>query len=66
MKNWRTDKGLYTFVENSKKGNEEYHAIMTGDEVTEWCKTKEEIHGYIPGLGGDKSYSIVAWLVEYI
>ena len=65
MKNWRTTKALYHFVERSHRGAEEYDFVMTGDEVRAWCKTKNELHGYISGVGGDRSYSCIAWLVTY-
>lgn len=62
MKNWRTEKALYQIVEISRKSKEEYYLVMTGDEVSKWCKTKNELYGYVPGLGGDRSYSCVACL----
>lgn len=61
MKAWRTEKKLYHFVEISKKSKEEYDMIMTGEEVSKWCKMKNEVYGYVPGLGGDRSYS--CWAV---
>ena len=66
MKNWRTEKALYEFHEISKKQHEIYSMIMTGDEVSAWCKMKNEVYGYIPGVGGDKSYTCWAVLMpEY-
>lgn len=63
MKNWRTEKNLYHFVEISKKSKEEYDMVMTGEEVSKWCKMKNDFYGFIPGVGGDKSYACVASLV---
>ncbi|MBQ1779672.1 MAG: hypothetical protein IIZ93_16080 [Acidaminococcaceae bacterium] len=63
MKDWRTEKKLYHFVEISKKSKEEYDMIMTGEEVSKWCKMKNEFYGYVPGLGGDRFYSCWAVLV---
>ena len=62
MKNWRTEKRLYEIHEVSKKTNEVYCVLMTGNEVAEWCKMKNEVYGYIDGIGGDRSYS--CWAVE--
>lgn len=61
MKDWRTEKRTYMVVETSRKGSEEYVLYMTGKEISDWCKVKNENNGYIPGIGGDKSYSCVAW-----
>lgn len=66
MKNWRTDKALYHFTEISRSKKEEYNMIMTGEEVSAWCKMKNEAYGYVPGCGGDKSYQCIAVLVDYI
>lgn len=66
MKNWRTAKALYHFTEISRSKKEEYDFIMTGEEVSAWCKMKNEAYGYVPGCGGDKSYQCIAVLVQYI
>ena len=55
MTNWRTEKALYHFVEISKKSKEEYDLIMTWNEVRDWCKMKNEVYGYVQGIGGAKS-----------
>lgn len=60
---WRTEKALYEVHEISKKNHEIYSLVMTGNEISEWCKMKNENYGYIEGLGGDKSYSCWAVLV---
>lgn len=65
MKNWRTKKALYEIHEISAKAHEVYSMIMTGDEVSEWCRRKNENHGYIKGLGGDRSYNCWAVLAIY-
>lgn len=61
--NWRTKKALYRVKEISTKKAEEYSFFGTGDEVSAFIKAKNEMNGYIPGLGGDRSYSCIAWLV---
>ena len=65
MKNWRTRKGLYMVREISNKSCVDYPMILTGDELNEWVKSHNESYGYIPGVGGDKSYTCFAWLLEY-
>lgn len=65
MKSWKTDKAMYCIVETSKKGKREHFVIMTGEEVARFCKGKMDMHGYIAGLGGDRSYSCVATLADY-
>lgn len=62
MKNWKTEKQLYHFVEMDKKHKEEYDMIMTGAEVSAWCKMKNEVYGYVDGIGGDRSYSCIAYV----
>ena len=64
-KNWRTDEGLYEIHEVTKKSHESYTMLATGNEIRDWCKAKEEIYGYVPGLGGDRSYSCWAVLLTY-
>lgn len=66
MKNWRTRKGLYEIHERSKKEEKAYRLVMTGSEISQWCKAKNDAYGYIPGIGGDRSYYCLAWLVQYI
>ena len=53
---------LYEIHEISRKGQEIYRLLMTGKELNEYLKAKREMYGYIPGLGGDKSYD--CWAVE--
>ena len=65
MKNWRTEKALYEVHEVSNKKIEVYPMIATGEEISKWCNTKEEVHGYIKGVGGDKSYSCWAVQLDY-
>lgn len=62
---WRTEKRLYRFIEISKKSYEEYHLVMTGEEVANYCKNKMVMNGYVEGVGGDRSYAIVANEVTY-
>ena len=51
--------------EISNKSCVDYPLILTGDELNEWVKSHNESYGYIPGVGGDKSYVCLAWLLEY-
>lgn len=62
MKNWRTETKLYMVVENTKKSHVEYYMNVTGEEISNWCKNKNEMYGYIQGAGGDKSYT--CWACE--
>ena len=64
MKNWKTTKALYKVTEISRKGLEEYHLMMTGEEISAYLKAQNDMHGYIPGVGGDRSYSCEAVLAE--
>lgn len=64
-RNWRTDKGLYEIHEVTKRSHESYSMIATGNEIRDWCNAKEEAYGYIPGIGGDRSYSCWAVLLTY-
>lgn len=65
MNDWRTEKALYEVTENSRKGTERYPMRATGNEISEWCRMKNEAYGYIEGVGGDKSYSCFAVLMKY-
>lgn len=65
MKNWRTEKTLYEVHEISRTKHEIYHLVVTGDEMSEWIKNKNAVHGYIPGVGGDPSYTCWAVMVNY-
>ena len=60
MPKWRTETRLYEITEINRKGKEVYHMLATGDEVSAWCKAKNEMNGYVPGLGGDRSYACIA------
>lgn len=62
MKNWKERTATYEVHEISKKNHEVYIMTMTGNEISNWCKAKNENYGYVEGLGGDKSYS--CWAVE--
>lgn len=53
---------LYEIHEISRKGEEVYTLMMTGKELKEYLKGKRDMYGYIPSLGGDKSYD--CWAVE--
>lgn len=64
MKNWKTTKAIYKVTETSRKGSKEYLLMMTGEEISAYLKAKNDMNGYIPGLGGDRSYSCIAVLAE--
>lgn len=53
---------LYEVHEISKKKNDVYNVMMTGKELKDYLQAKRDMYGYIPGLGGDKSYD--CWAVE--
>ena len=55
---------LYEIHEISRKGQEIYDLMMTGKDLKDYLKNKREMNGYIPGLGGDKSYD--CWAVEVV
>lgn len=65
MKNWKTEKTLYEVHETTNRKDEKYHMVMTGEEMTKWCKMKNEAYGYIESCGGDKSYSCWAVVLNY-
>ena len=54
-------KHLFIVREFGKGINEEYTMMMTDKEMTSYLKALNENNGYIPGLGGDKTYASVAW-----
>ena len=64
MTNWKTRMAAYEVHEVSKKNDEVYMMMATGNEISAWCKAKNENHGYVEGLGGDKNYS--CWAVEIL
>lgn len=53
---------IYEIHEISRKGQEIYTLMMTGKELKQYLQNKREAYGYIPGVGGDKSYD--CWAVE--
>lgn len=65
MKNWRTEKALYEVHEIGRKSNEVYHMLATGEEISAWCKMKNEAYGYAQGCGGDRTYNCWAVLMTY-
>lgn len=54
---------MYQVVEIGKGIRETYTVKMSDEEMSSYLKGKREMIGYIPGFGGDTSYSIVAWYV---
>lgn len=65
MRNWKEEIGLYEVHEISTKKHEVYCLKVSGNEISRWCKTKNEAYGYISGLGGDRSYTCWAVRVDY-
>jgi len=64
MMNWKERTATYEIHEISKKNHEVYLMTMTGQEISDWCRVKNENYGYVEGLGGDKSYS--CWAAEIL
>lgn len=64
MANWKERTATFEVHESSRKINEVYYMTMTGAEMSNWCKAKNENNGYVEGLGGDKSYT--CWAVEIL
>ena len=64
MTNWKERTALYEVHEINKKNHEVYFLTMKGKEINDWCKSKNEFHGYVEGLGGDKNYA--CWAVEVL
>lgn len=62
MAKWRTEKRLYEVHEIGRGINEVYTLYCTGNEISQWCRTKNEMNGYVEGLGGDRSYG--CWAVQ--
>lgn len=54
-------KHLFHVLEIGKGVRQEYNMIKTDSEMSAYLKAMIENYGYIPGLGGDKNYSIVTW-----
>jgi len=57
---------MYQVTEHSNKKGYPKSYMMNFEndqEFGKWLKAREEYYGYIPGLGGDKTYSIVGWWV---
>lgn len=54
-------KKVFHFIEYKGGHKNEWFDYATVEEVKATCKVKQEINGYIPGLGGDRNYSIIAW-----
>ena len=52
---------MFQVVEIGRGIRETYTVKMTDAEMSSYLKGKREMIGYIPGLGGDTTYSIVAW-----
>ena len=66
MKDWKSRNGLYEITEITRKGISKFTMIATGDQITSKLNGLNEMNGYVPGLGGDKSYSATAILLTYI
>lgn len=55
------ERKMYQVVETGKGIRKTYMMMFTEQEISEYLKGKNEMYGYIPGCGGDKMYSAVAW-----
>ncbi|MBQ7372417.1 MAG: hypothetical protein IJW67_11185 [Blautia sp.] len=54
---------MFQVMEIGKGIRETYSMMMTDKEMAEYIKNKEEMNGYVKDMGGDRTYSIVAWQV---
>ena len=54
---------LFQIVETGKDIRSSSILSMTEKEMSAYVKARQENMGYVPGLGGDKTYAITAWLV---
>ena len=50
----------FKITEISNHKIESYYVRMTTDEVKIFLKNKRNAYGYIPGVGGDRSYDCYA------
>ena len=53
-------KKLYRITEIGRGINETYALLMTAEELKTYLRQKRESHGYIDGVGGDRSYDCFA------
>ena len=53
-------KHLYKITEIGKGHFEVYSLVMTAKEIASWLKMKREVYGYIPGVGGDRTFDCFA------
>lgn len=58
-------KHLFTVKEIGRGIDEEYPMMMTDDEMTKFLEAKNDMNGYLSGLGGDRTYSAIAWYCKY-
>lgn len=53
---------IYQVVEQNSKMKRTYTMGFESEKMlTEWLNSMQNWYGYIEGMGGDRSYSIVAW-----
>lgn len=52
---------MFQVLEIGKAIRETYTVKMTDEEMSSYLSGKQDMNGYISGLGGDKNYSITAW-----
>lgn len=64
MLSWKEREALYEIHEFTKKGHEVWGIYATGAEISKILKAKNEMNGYVEGLGGDKNYA--CWAVEVV
>ena len=56
-------KKLYEITEIGRGIHETYALVMTETELKQYLKSKREAYGYIPGIGGDRTYDCFAVLL---
>lgn len=57
-------KYMFQVFEVGKDYRRSYMQMMTDKEMTAYLKGKQDMNGFIPGIGGDRSYAINAWHVD--
>ena len=53
----------FQVVETGKGIRKTYILTMTENEMTKYLRGLNEMNGYVEGLGGDRTYSAIAWTI---
>ena len=54
---------MFQVIETGKGIRKTYMMMMTEEQMSKKLKGLNEMNGYIEGVGGDRTYSAVAWTV---